>query len=266
MLAIALPILIYLSSVCSKYFLLVLTNYRILKSINHQNIFILVPILGTRLATNVKYRRERIKCYITEFLSLISMIILSLSILKLNSNLESKLTADKTIYFLLSIVFFVSLLYLAVYDLLNYSIPTDTVKKILFLVILANLAISSVSFLYYRSTGKEIFVNLDFGTLSNVAGGFFLWAIYYAIVKITKEEGLGSGDIDLNLMIGFFLGLKASIIFLLSTLFIGSIVGIIYAFVLKKYKGVVIPLVPIMLIAFAFSLGFGKNMYEILFL
>lgn len=64
-----------------------------------------------------------------------------------------------------------------------------------------------------------------------------LWFVAWAFEKIRHKEGMGMGDMKMMLLIGAFLGLRASLFaFFLSSL-VGSVVGILFIWLAKKEAG-----------------------------
>lgn len=60
-------------------------------------------------------------------------------------------------------------------------------------------------------------------------GGGFLWGMAYIYYLLTKQEGMGGGDIKLLAWIGALLGWKAIPFVIMSSAIIGSVVGLIMA-------------------------------------
>lgn len=65
--------------------------------------------------------------------------------------------------------------------------------------------------------------------LGMLFGGGFLWFMAYAYYLLTKNEGMGGGDIKLLAWIGALLGWKAIPFVIMSSAIIGSIVGLAVA-------------------------------------
>lgn len=77
----------------------------------------------------------------------------------------------------------------------------------------------------YLNPQRE-FLDALFGVLM---GGGFLWGMAYVYYLLTKQEGMGGGDIKLLAWIGALLGWKAIPFVIMSSAIIGSVVGIIAA-------------------------------------
>ncbi|MGZ3772461.1 MAG: prepilin peptidase [Pseudobdellovibrionaceae bacterium] len=60
-------------------------------------------------------------------------------------------------------------------------------------------------------------------------GGGFLWGMAYVYYLLTKQEGMGGGDIKLLAWIGALLGWKAIPFVIMSSAIIGSVIGLIMA-------------------------------------
>jgi leader peptidase (prepilin peptidase)/N-methyltransferase len=75
-------------------------------------------------------------------------------------------------------------------------------------------------------------------------GGGFLWGMAYIYFLITKQEGMGGGDIKLLAWIGALLGWKAIPFVIMSSAIIGSVVGLTMARKQKAGLKTVIPFGP----------------------
>ncbi len=208
----------------------------------------------------IKLVKSLISKYIISIL-LITLVffIYSISCITLILSLNIKLYVAAFLYFyLLIIVLFLS--YLSIYDLLHYSIPTDTTVYFASFVVVINLgtAILKVLFSDYRK--------IELGGFNNLMGGLILFVAVYVLIIISKEKAMGKGDADLAGIIGLNLGLLGSIAYIFYTIFIGSILSIILIVLLKKVKGVIIPFVPIMTLGFSITLGFSDILLEVLFI
>lgn len=75
-------------------------------------------------------------------------------------------------------------------------------------------------------------------------GGGFLWGMAYVYYVLTKNEGMGGGDIKLLAWIGALLGWKAIPFVILSSALLGSVIGILAARKQKAGLKTVIPFGP----------------------
>ncbi|UXR64643.1 prepilin peptidase [Bdellovibrio bacteriovorus] len=85
------------------------------------------------------------------------------------------------------------------------------------------------------------FLDALFGVLM---GGGFLWGMAYVYYLLTKNEGMGGGDIKLLAWIGAILGWKAIPFVIMSSAVIGSVIGLIAARKQKAGLKTVIPFGP----------------------
>jgi len=143
-------------------------------------------------------------------------------------------------------------MYLAVYDLIFFEIPINALNLLVGIVIGFNI-ITAVLRVFYSS---RTFI---LGDWSNLLSGILLASIFYIVVKVTKEKAMGMGDVYLMLAIGLSLGLGRSIFAYLTTLMVASIVGIVISLLTKKFRQIVIPLVPFIFIGFLFALALPNN-------
>ena len=89
--------------------------------------------------------------------------------------------------------------------------------------------------------------------------GFLIWII----TKITKEKGMGEGDIYVYSMAGLLLGTDKIIPAFYITVFSALFVGIILAISRKKIKGTLIPFVPFITIGTLVAITFAPELLEI---
>lgn len=85
------------------------------------------------------------------------------------------------------------------------------------------------------------FLDALFGVLM---GGGFLWGMAYVYYLLTRQEGMGGGDIKLLAWIGAMLGWKAIPFVIMTSAVVGSVVGIITSRKQKAGLKTVIPFGP----------------------
>jgi len=90
-------------------------------------------------------------------------------------------------------------------------------------------------------------------------GGGFLWGIAYAYHVITKQDGMGGGDIKLLAWIGALLGWKAIPFVIMTSAIVGSVVGLVAS--RKQAAGLktVIPFGPYLALGAVIYLFGGEN-------
>lgn len=94
--------------------------------------------------------------------------------------------------------------------------------------------------------------------LGVLMGGGFLWAMAYVYYLLTKQEGMGGGDIKLLGWIGAVLGWKAIPFVILISAVVGSVVGLAMATRQKAGLKTVIPFGPYLALAALFYLFGGE--------
>ncbi|MBI9008395.1 MAG: prepilin peptidase [Tenericutes bacterium] len=86
---------------------------------------------------------------------------------------------------------------------------------------------------------------------------FFLWGLSYFGYKILNKTALGGGDIKLYIFIGFILTIWSNIL----SLFLASVLALIYAISFKKTKEY-IPLVPFIALSVVITYFFGNQLID----
>ena len=79
-------------------------------------------------------------------------------------------------------------------------------------------------------------------------GAIILGSVFQLIVLLTKEKGLGQGDVRLAIISGILVGMDNLILWLYVTIFSALIYGLFLAKKKKKFKGLKIPFVPFMVL------------------
>lgn len=235
-------------------------------SLNRKVLFIyLMPFLVFFARFEIK-KNIRIKLILSHILGVISFLILGFSLENLFKSVRDINYFEVLLVCILIIIILIYLLYLAIYDLYYYEIPTLYSKQLVFIVIIANIVIGIAKIINFELFQQISFDFITLGTPQNLLGFIAGYLITYLLVKFSNEKALGDGDIDLNALIGGVIGIKYLFIYFFVVLTLGTIFGITYAAMIKKIKDVLIPLVPILLLAFVICLGFSDNIYEIIFI
>ncbi len=196
---------------------------------------------------------------LVELFSIILFLIFSLSLREIyDQNTPDILNVS--VHFSLFLFSISGLLYLAVHDILYLNIPVIfTVRLLFFSVVLQGIV---ALFKFFEILDSELFENI--GNLTNLAGFIVLYLLTYLLIIITKEEGIGAGDADINGFVGLMLGLYSSIIFIFTTIFVGAFIGVVYSLIIKKFRGVLIPMVPLIAIGYVISIGYSERIINLL--
>ncbi len=84
---------------------------------------------------------------------------------------------------------------------------------------------------------------------------FFLWIFSYFGSKILKKTALGGGDVKLYIFIGFVLTIWPNVL----SLFLASLIALLYMLIFKKTK-VYIPLVPFIAVSVIITYFYGSEL------
>lgn len=156
---------------------------------------------------------------------------------------------------------FIVLLYLAIYDLFTYSMPTWTLTVLGFIAVGINVL--WLVMLQYSAWDPVAFAT--YGSVANLVVGIVSGLSFGLIILLTKEKGLGMGDLYLAVFLGLLLGWPAIISALYVMLGSAITVGLIYCYRLKRFRGVILPLVPFIALGFMCAITFGHQIFGILF-
>lgn len=156
------------------------------------------------------------------------------------------------LFSIISIIIFLSIVFcLMLIDLDTYLLPDELTLPLLWLGLLANL-------------NGAFSGSLAFAVVGAVVGYLILWSIYWGFKLLTGKEGMGYGDFKLLAAIGAWLGWQN----LISVLLLSSVLGIIYAIVMrvvgKLDSGKAIPFGPFLGGGAIATLFFGAHLFPVL--
>lgn len=149
------------------------------------------------------------------------------------------------------------LIILSVNDLIYFEISASITRVLVMLAILFNILGALTNLLDFKT--------FALGTLDNLITGVVFSIIFYLIVRLTKEKGMGEGDIFLFMFIGLIFGWKLGLISITLTLLYASLFGLTLAILKRKFKNILIPLVPFISLGFITTLALGKEISLFLF-
>ena len=162
------------------------------------------------------------------------------------------------IFWLLSIcfLFLVSsfLIIIFVYDLKHYIIP----DKVIYPAILVSCIWYLISSIFFSSHTKYYILNTIYSAFG--AAFFFL-----AIVLLTREKGMGMGDVKLAFFMGLLLGFPNILVALFLSFFLGAVIGIILIITGKKTFKSEVPFGPFLVTGTFLALFFGERIIDFYF-
>lgn len=139
-------------------------------------------------------------------------------------------------------------IWIAVIDIYHYVIPNEAV--------LLGLSIGIVYYIVQIISGSN---NYWSPIVSMFAGPMFYIFTYIISFAITKQEGIGGGDIKLMAPIGLILGLKLNILVIIISIIIAGIISSILFFTKIKNRHDVIPFGPFISLATVITILYGQN-------
>lgn len=200
-------------------------------------VWVLIPFFSTLYLLTFKQSRSiccKHKISLARYL--FSEVIGGISAILLFINLFEQTNIVAVIAFtFVSVVF----LYLAIDDIWHLGIET-TVLGILGVLLLVVGIIAPDS--WQAVTEHKIFSS------DSLAGAALYGGIIGGLMILTKGKGLGLGDLILVVIMAFGLGTWSLTIALQTTLYTALVFGVAYGAYKRKFKGLIIPLVPFLLI------------------
>lgn len=152
------------------------------------------------------------------------------------------------------------LFYLAVFDILTFSIPARFVFMATLAVVVLNVVV-----LVMRMINRPLVELLPMGYPHNLMVGVVSAVAIWTLILVTKQKGMGVGDIYIALMIGLALGWPLMVSAFYITIFSGTAAGLVYALYKKRWRGLQVPLVPFLLLGYVGALAAGGVIFDTLF-
>lgn len=153
-------------------------------------------------------------------------------------------------------MFIALLLYLAIFDMYTYSIPSQLTNGALLLLLVFSIILNIFNILLGQSIIDLGIANID-GIFMSVVLSFAT----YCLIILTKQRGMGEGDVWIVGMIGLVLGWPESLMAIYFSIVIGGIVGILLILTGRNIKGMILPFVPFLLIGTSLSVIIGERIF-----
>lgn len=221
--------------------------------------FVFNPILVKKYS---KDKYLKLYYYLSFILAISWGIVLSYKFNELIDILNINFTVG-IIYILVLGVFISFLLYLSIFDVISFSIPEIISKRMLLFAAFANLLFLILRILLNNTEYSYIFGLIGLGSILNLLGGLIGGGVIWLIVKISKEKAMGAGDVDILAAIGLMLGMPAIFYSFYYTLIAASVISIVYALILRRFKGLIIPFVPFLSTGFILCLVLKDSVIRI---
>jgi leader peptidase (prepilin peptidase) / N-methyltransferase len=106
----------------------------------------------------------------------------------------------------------------------------------------------------------DIFVDLETSVIGAMAGYMSLWSVYIVFKFITHKEGMGHGDFKLLALLGAWMGWKMLLVIVLTSSFVGAVVGLTMIALKKSSRATQIPFGPYLAAAGWISLLYGEQL------
>jgi len=199
-----------------------------------------------------------IKIWLSELLGIVAAIPVFVY-LQRNVSLQLDLSLVSVIGSIFMVVVIGLFLYLAIIDLFTYSIPTSWTFVLVIMLVAANL----LALLLSRNNPELGMLGL--GSYQNLIAALLYGAGIYVTIRITKERGIGMGDLYLAIATGLYLGWPRTLAAFYITVFSALLAGCLMALKTGKWRSTIVPLVPFFLIGVGFAAVFGYQLFDLLF-
>lgn len=249
----------YVGSCISKL-LFYFSNVKTSAKIN--GMFVAIPFSSIRLSKYIERKSistkiSNKKALVIELLGALSFFIFTFSVLTLISN-NFATPSESILIFVLNLYFLIAILYFAINDILRLKLPEKNVRLFLISVVIINVVIGLYRFIVYLTTGEQVLTNVSLGYLDNLIAGGLLVLILFICIRINPKS-FGRIDLDLVLSLGLILGFQISIIAIIFISIIGAIISVLYCLRLRRFRDVIVPFAPAILLGYALAIGFGQQ-------
>lgn len=143
------------------------------------------------------------------------------------------------------ILIFLPLIFLAYKDFKTFEVDHYTSLILLILFSLFNISLFIVKGNEFGIPLTEKWTYLPY---QNLLGAVALGSVFQLLVLLTKEKGLGQGDVRIAIICGLMLGFNNLIPWLYITIFTALGYGVGIAIKRKKFKGTKVPFLPFMIL------------------
>jgi len=200
-----------------------------------------------------------VKMFLSEVIGWVLFLFLGLSYSRWITT--EMINVEMLLVMLVQLVTAAILLYLSVYDIFTFSVPTKVINLLVAFALAVNIVYLVLAYIV-----PESFSSSGFGELDNLIAGVIAAGCVYILMWLTKEKGIGAGDMYLAAVLGLMLGLPGLVSAFYVLILSASGVGMIFAARIGKFKGVIVPLVPFISLGYVVALVWAQEIFELLFI
>jgi len=154
-------------------------------------------------------------------------------------------------------------LFFALYDVKHKIILNKAIYPSIIFAFLCDVILATVMYFYPSCPFLSIWgeFNILWNLLSSILGGLFI----LLVIILTKEKGMGGGDLKLVVLMGLLLGFKRFIIAFYISVLSGALIGIIWGLYKGKIRGLKIPFGLFLSIGTIISFFYSSKIEEIFY-
>lgn len=208
-----------------------------------------------------------IKVLLVELLGALSLFIFVGGIYEESMFGEYGTILESLIYIILISLVVCTLLYQAVSDIYTYEVSADSTASLVIMIIASNVLIglTRVSLeILFNLDGSQFMSFTKMGTLEALFGLILGYTLVWLLIRFFGEKYIGRGDADILAIIGGSLGILGLLVAIFISSILGSIIGGMYSIRKKKFKGVIIPMVPFLLLGYLIAFGYTDLIIDFL--
>lgn len=135
---------------------------------------------------------------------------------------------------------------------------TDVYTSTIITGIISFIILSVLNFVLFKVHFTDQFSILDY-ILGGIIGGGFILIVIIATNMIINAAGMGTGDAEICLVCGLFLGVKNTVFMLFLSVIIGGVVGTTLILLKKKKRKDYIPFGPFIAVSSIIAILFGEG-------
>jgi hypothetical protein len=223
---------------------------------------IIIPLIyslrAIEASKNLRFKQLRSLTIIIELLGITSFSLLSIFFIR--SLLSSQSSFEILFILLFHSGVSASMLYLSIFDLLNLKLPARFTKIFLLSVIFTSIIIGLVRYFSSYFSNELLLREINLGNFNNLLAGIIMAIITFTLIKIFKEKMLSEADFDFMIAFGLILGLPLTLLAFTSALSLATLLALGYALITRKFKGLLVPIVPMLLLGYIFTMAFRSEL------
>ncbi|EPY2278279.1 prepilin peptidase [Clostridium sporogenes] len=161
------------------------------------------------------------------------------------------------------------ILFLSIYHLCGFNFNfIKYITFVSFIIVIGFIDLDTTD-VYSKTTISAILISIIYILIEKIYFGYGIKTYIYAVLLCTTiigiiiftTEGMGSGDLDIYIVVSLFLGFKITAMTIFFSFIFGALIGILLIVSKRKSRKDYIPFGPFIVIASIFSILFGDKVF-----